>query len=400
VGVVPAEVSQAGAPISASASQAVDFMTCGWLEKQSGGHSSVAALAGGRKRKLTFGQAVMKWDIRFCVLGIDERTCEAVLKYYKNKEEWQAQMQPKGTVPLGTAHVELLRSMEEPVDYRMTIRVSERCYSFRASLKDLKLWMGFVRACTLCSAARWTPQQLLEFVALAGVTDDMVNIILQSGLDGRQLAGCRTMLEMMPMFGITAADSAPSSPRYLLAKDVEKIFDKFDGYRMYASTLKLTSTLSNLEVVAKQRALNPMEAEQQERFSWVMRITTAAPSAIEVVKAAAQANSSSAPDLAAKQDDEFNPRSGSEEEDDWDDFQVAPLPAPALAGAAEVLPSGMTAAGVARRRASLAPQPSLPEVDHNIGAKAMSVSLEMESSITADFDGGGGAFMAAVEEDV
>ena len=85
---------------------------------------------------------------------------------------------------------------------------------------------------------------------------------------------------------------------------------------------------------------------------------------------------------------------------DWDDFQVAPLPAPALAGAAEVLPSGMTAAGVARRRASLAPQPSLPEVDHNIGAKAMSVSLEMESSITADFDGGGGAFMAAVEEDV
>jgi hypothetical protein len=35
--------------------------------------------------------------------------------------------------------VELLRSMQEPVDYRMTIRTRDRLFSFRASLKDLKV---------------------------------------------------------------------------------------------------------------------------------------------------------------------------------------------------------------------------------------------------------------------
>ena len=40
---------------------------------------------------------------------------------------------------LRPAQVELLRSMQEPVDYRMTIRTRDRLFSFRASLKDLKV---------------------------------------------------------------------------------------------------------------------------------------------------------------------------------------------------------------------------------------------------------------------
>lgn len=67
-------------------------------------------------------------------------------------------------------------------------------------------------------------------------------------------------------------------------------------------------------------------------------------------------------------------------------------------GAVDVVPKGMTAGGLARRRASLAPQPVLPEIDHKISQKVLTVSGEMEEATT--MDDAGGAFMAAVEEDV
>ena len=51
---------------------------------------------------------------------------------------------------------------------------------------------------------------------------------------------------MMPMFGLTAADTAdPNAEKYLLAKDVEKAFDTFDRYRMYASTMRCAAVVSN-----------------------------------------------------------------------------------------------------------------------------------------------------------
>ena len=67
-------------------------------------------------------------------------------------------------------------------------------------------------------------------------------------------------------------------------------------------------------------------------------------------------------------------------------------------GQQDVVPKGMTAGGLARRRASLAPQPILPEVDHKINQKVLTVSGELDASTT--LDDMGGAFMAAVEEDV
>ena len=72
------------------------------------------------------------------------------------------------------------------------------------------------------------------------------------------------------------------------------------------------------------------------------------------------------------------------------------MPAP---GSVDIVPTGMTAGGLARRRASLAPQPVLPEIDHKINQKALTVSGETEQQTTLD-DMYGGAFMAAVEEDV
>ena len=39
--------------VDTSVSHAVEYLTCGWLEKQSGGHSD---LGGAQKRKMTFGQ--------------------------------------------------------------------------------------------------------------------------------------------------------------------------------------------------------------------------------------------------------------------------------------------------------------------------------------------------------
>ena len=100
----------------------------------------------------------MKWDIRFCALELDPALFEFRLNYYRNQEEWQARMPPKGSIGVGLAHVELLRSMAEPVDYRMTLRTRERVFSFRASLKDLKLWIATIRTATLCSAATWSSQ--------------------------------------------------------------------------------------------------------------------------------------------------------------------------------------------------------------------------------------------------
>ena len=400
----------------------IEFMTCGWLEKQSGGHNDLEAQTSGKsKRKLTFGQAVLKWDIRFCVLDLDHSNCEFVLRYYKNKEEWQAQMMPKGVVPLGISQVELLRSMTEPVDYRMTIRGSDRVYSFRASLKDLKLWMGFIRSATLSSAARWNPDQLVEFIALCGVTDDMINVILSKRIDGRALIGCRTMNEMLPLFGLKMGDSDPTSDKFLLAKDVEKVYDTFDKYRMYASTMKLATTLDGLNAMQCSRKLNQLETEQKERITFLMECTQSAPSAVEVLKEAEKvaaglmdsySESGSPRNLADLADDDFNPRAGQgaddedaeEEEDEWDEFSGAPLPSAAPAGQPEVAVAGITAAGVARRRASLAPQAALPEVDHNLAAKAMKVSAETEAALSFAIDSyssaGGGGFMAAVEEDV
>lgn len=123
-------------------SHAVDYLISGWLEKQSGGHSDLAAQGTKGKRKLTFGQAVLKWDIRFCVLALDPVSFDFRLNYYRNMEEWQERFPPKGSVGVSLSQVELLRSMQEPVDYRMTIRTQDRLFSFRASLKDLKMWIA------------------------------------------------------------------------------------------------------------------------------------------------------------------------------------------------------------------------------------------------------------------
>ena len=106
-------------------------------------------------------------------------------------------------------------------------------------------------------------QELASFVALSGVTEDCINAIIQSNMDGRKIIMCRTVIEMLPLFGLAPEDLQPSrwvrscsrsplcyvystlphccctycwlhtrSPKYLLAKDVEKIFDLFDRYRM------------------------------------------------------------------------------------------------------------------------------------------------------------------------
>eukprot|EP01043_Picozoa_sp_COSAG02_P066044 COSAG02_NODE_10150_length_2009_cov_1.042932_2_plen_114_part_01 len=52
------------------------------------------------KRRITFGQAVLKWDIRFAVLELHPNSLEFRMNYYRNKEEWQARMPPKGSIPL------------------------------------------------------------------------------------------------------------------------------------------------------------------------------------------------------------------------------------------------------------------------------------------------------------
>ena len=59
------------------------------------------------------------------------------------------------------------------------------------------------------------------------------------------------------------------------------MFDTFDRYRMYASTLKIGQTLENLIEMQKTRGLNDLEMEQKYRFEFVMDVTQAAPSAVE-----------------------------------------------------------------------------------------------------------------------
>ena len=145
------------------------------------------------------------------MLELEPASFDYRLNYYRNKEEWQAGAQPKGSVPLGISQVELLRSIEEPVDYRMTVRTQDRLYSFRASLKDLKLWISMVRTATLCSIATWSSQELASFVALSGVTEDCINAIVQSHMDGRSVANCRSVLEMLPRFKLSAEDLQPTS---------------------------------------------------------------------------------------------------------------------------------------------------------------------------------------------
>lgn len=75
-GPAPAATPSALPQINPRASQAVEYFTCGWLEKQSGGHSEIATMANRQKRKITFGQAVLKWDIRFCVLELNPQSME------------------------------------------------------------------------------------------------------------------------------------------------------------------------------------------------------------------------------------------------------------------------------------------------------------------------------------
>ena len=204
-------------------------------------------------------------DIRFCVLELEPASFDFRLNYYRNKEEWQAGAQPKGSVPLGISQVELLRSIEEPVDYRMTVRTQDRLYSFRASLKDLKLWISMVRTATLCSIATWSSQELASFVALSGVTEDCINAIVQSHMDGRSVANCRSVLEMLPRFKLSAEDLQPTSAKFLLAKDVEKMFDLFDKYRLYASTSRLSAAMANLEALERSgtRELSETEFDQK-----------------------------------------------------------------------------------------------------------------------------------------
>jgi hypothetical protein len=49
-------------------------------------------------------------------------------------------------------------------------------------------------------------QELATFVALSGVTEDCINAIIQSNMDGRKIIMCRTVLDMLPLFGLVAED--------------------------------------------------------------------------------------------------------------------------------------------------------------------------------------------------
>jgi hypothetical protein len=97
-----------------------------------------------------------------------------------------------------------------------------------------QLWIATIRTATLCSAATWSSQvrsicdrtlsilaasdissvcclfcdvqELATFVALSGVTEDCINAIIQSNMDGRKIIMCRTVLEMLPLFGLAPED--------------------------------------------------------------------------------------------------------------------------------------------------------------------------------------------------
>lgn len=248
---------------------------------------------------------------------------------------------------------------------------------------------------TFAVALAWICQELASFVALSGVTEDCINKIIQSNMDGRTVAMCRSVLEMLPLFGVAPEDLQPSSPSYLLAKDVEKTFDLFDRYRLYSSTARLRGALTGMQAIEGLRGLSDVEFDQQARFSFVLQMTdpTQGPSPTEVLRLAAAATAEPEPEGAAvtvtADDDERDYSS----EEEWDAFQAPPLPE-----SDQVVPPGMTAGGLARRRASLAPQPALAEVDHQLNRKVLAVSEEAGDGMAEDH--GGWLFSAAVEDDV
>jgi hypothetical protein len=63
---------------------------------------------------------------------------------------------------------------------------------------------------TFAVALAWICQELASFVALSGVTEDCINKIIQSNMDGRTVAMCRSVLEMLPLFGVAPEDLQPS----------------------------------------------------------------------------------------------------------------------------------------------------------------------------------------------
>ena len=49
-------------------------------------------------------------------------------------------------------------------------------------------------------------QELATFVALSGVTEDCINAIIQSNMDSRKIIMCRTVHDLLPLFGLTPED--------------------------------------------------------------------------------------------------------------------------------------------------------------------------------------------------
>lgn len=82
---------------------------------------------------------------------------------------------------------------------------------------------------------------------------------------------------------------------------------------------------------------------------------TQGPSATEIVRQAAAAAAEPEPEQQAgvATDADVEERDFSSSEEDWDDFQAPPMPENPPD---QIVPPGMTAGGLARRRASLAPQ--------------------------------------------
>jgi hypothetical protein len=112
-----------------------------------------------------------------------------------------------------------------------------------------------------------------------------------------------------------------------------------------------------MQAIEGLRGLSDVEFDQQARFSFVLQMTdpTQGPSPTEVLRLAAAATAEPEPEGAAvtvtADDDERDYSS----EEEWDAFQAPPLPE-----SDQVVPPGMTAGGLARRRASLAPQVRTP----------------------------------------
>jgi hypothetical protein len=112
-----------------------------------------------------------------------------------------------------------------------------------------------------------------------------------------------------------------------------------------------------LQSVDGLRDLSDAEFDQQTRFRFVLQMTdpTQGPSATEIVRQAAAAAAEPEPEQQAgvATDADAEERDFSSSEEDWDDFQAPPMPENPPD---QIVPPGMTAGGLARRRASLAPQ--------------------------------------------